>query len=137
MQALRQAQGERAPFGLSLPKPMRPLDKLRARQPAAAASLGSNSSNGLVTIGPTESYRQEVLAGGHLGDTDAFRSVVPDAGRAGAVLFVNMDAIKSAMSQVMAGDPGFAANIAPLKAIGYSTWVDGGVAHMSFEVGTD
>lgn len=113
------------------------LDKVRATQPAATAFLGSDSSGDLVAIGPTQSYRQEVLAGGHLGDTDAFRSVVPDAGRAGSVLFVNMDEVKAAMSQLAAGDPAVESNIAPLQAIGFSTWVDGGIAHMSFEVGTD
>jgi hypothetical protein len=113
------------------------LDKVRARQPAAASTLGSNSSGDLVAIGPTESYRQEVLAGGHLASTDAFRSVVPEADRAGALLFVNVDELEPGISQLAAGDSQITSNITPLKAIGLSTWVDGDVAHMSFEISTN
>jgi hypothetical protein len=113
------------------------LDKVRAKQPAAASALGSDSQGDLVAVGPTESYRQQVLAGGHLGDTEAFRSVVPEADHAGALLFVNVDELQPAISQLAAGDSDITSNITPLKAIGLSTWVDGDVAHASFEISTD
>jgi hypothetical protein len=115
----------------------RVLDKVRAKQPSAASVLGSDSSGDLVAVGPTQSYRQEVLAGGHLGDTDAFRSVVPEADRAGTILFVNVDELEPAISQLAAGDADISSNISPLKAIGLSTWVDGGVAYTSFEISTN
>ena len=50
------------------------LAKLRAQAHGSAATLGSDSSGDLVAIGPTAAYRQQILAGGHLGDTDAFRA---------------------------------------------------------------
>lgn len=99
--------------------------------------LGSDSSGDLVAIGPSAAYRQKVLTGGHLGDTDAFRSVVPQADRAGAVLFVNVDAVENGLGDLLEGDTQSAENIGPLKAIGFSTWLDGDVARASFEVTTD
>jgi len=90
-----------------------------------------------VAIGPTPAYRQEVLAGGHLGDTEAFRGVVPDAGDAGVVVFVDVDALDQVMSQLATGDQEVVDNLAPLKALGFSSWMDGDVARMSLKVSTD
>jgi hypothetical protein len=113
------------------------LDKLRGQSQDAAQMLGSDSSDDLVAIGPSAAYRQKVLTGGHLGETDAFRSVVPDADRAGAVLFVNADAMEVGLGDLIDGDAQTAENINPLKAIGFSTWLDGDVAHASFRITTD
>ena len=70
------------------------LDKLRAKT-GRPAFLGSDSSGDLVVIGPTPEYRQHVLAGGHLGDDDTFRSVVPDAGAASSVFYVDIDVARA------------------------------------------
>jgi uncharacterized protein DUF3352 len=113
------------------------LDKLRGQSPDAEDMLGSDSSGDLVAIGPSAAYRQKVLTGGHLGDTDTFRSVVPEADRAGAVLFVNVDAVENGLGDLLEGDTQSAENLEPLKAIGFSTWLDGDVARASFEVTTD
>ena len=43
------------------------LDKIRARA-RRPAFLDSDTQNGLVAVGPSADYRQQVLAGGHLGD---------------------------------------------------------------------
>ena len=77
------------------------LDKLRAKDPHSAAALGSDSSGDLIAVGPTESYRKQVLAGGHLGDSDAFTSVLPDAAHASVVVFVNVDVLQKAISQAL------------------------------------
>jgi hypothetical protein len=113
------------------------LDKLRGQSSDAAQMLGSDTAGDLVAIGPSAAYRQKVLAGGHLGDTDAFRSVVPDADRAGAVLYVNVDAVQRGLGHLLGDDAATVSNIEPLRAIGFSSWVDGEVAHTSFEVSTN
>ena len=113
------------------------LDKLRAAGTTSPAALGSDSSGDLVAIGPTAAYRQEILAGGHLGDTDAFRSVVPDADHAGVVVFVDLDDLQKMVGQLAAGDDQVTSNLAPLKAFGFSGWVDDDVARTSLKISTD
>jgi hypothetical protein len=113
------------------------LDKLRAHDPGGATALGSDSSDGLVVIGPTAAYRQQVLAGGHLGDTDTFRSVVPNAGDASVVLFADLDDLQKIAAQALDGDQEAVDNLAPLRAFGFSGWVDGDVAHTSLKISTD
>jgi hypothetical protein len=89
-------------------------------------------------IGPSADYRRQVLAGGSLGDDDAFTSVVPDAEHSSTVLFVDVDALEPAIrkladSQVSGG----LEDLMPLRAVGMSTWTDDGVARFSFELTTN
>jgi hypothetical protein len=113
------------------------LDKLRSHVPGGTTVLGSDSGHGLVVVGPTAAYRQEVLAGGHLGDTDAFRGVVPDAGDASVVVYVNVDDLQKMVAQLSGDDREVADNIAPLKALGFSGWTDDGVARTSLTISTN
>ena len=113
------------------------LATLRGQSSDAEQMLGSDSAGDLVAVGPSAAYRQKVLSGGDLGGTDAFRSVVPDADHAGAVLFVNVDAVETGLGDLLQGDAQTAANVRPLRAIGFSTWLDGDVARTSFRVTTD
>jgi Protein of unknown function (DUF3352) len=115
----------------------RVLDKLRAKTGSDLAFLGSDSSGDLVAIGPTAAYRQHLLDGGNLGDDDTFRGVVPDAGDASSVLFVNMDSLEPAITKAAAGDQETLDNITPLRAMGMSTWNDGGTIKFSFKVTTN
>ena len=116
----------------------RVLDKIRAQAgtDSGSAVLSSDSSGDLVAVGPTPAYRQSVLAGGHLGDTDAFRSVIPDADHASLVLFVNVDDLEKALSQADGGDQQVTSNVAPLQAFGFSAWLDGDVARTSLKIST-
>ena len=90
-----------------------------------------------MAIGPTASYRKEILAGGHLGDTDAFRAVVPDAGHASLVFYVDLDNLDKVVSQLSAGDQQVADNLKPLRALGFSMWTDGDAARTSLKISTD
>jgi hypothetical protein len=114
------------------------LDKIRAQAGDAGSSvLASDSSGDLVAIGPTPAYRKSVLAGGALGDTDAFRSVIPDADHASAVFFVDVDDLEQALSQADGGSQQIASNVAPLQAFGFSAWLDGDVARTSLKISTN
>jgi hypothetical protein len=113
------------------------LDKLRAKT-GNPAFLGSDASDGLVAIGPSEDYRKQVLAGGDLGGNDAFTSVVPDAEHASGVVYVNVDALEPALRRRSSGeDSQDLANLTPLRALGLSTWTDGGVIRFSLKVTTN
>jgi hypothetical protein len=113
------------------------LVKLREKDSSSSATLDSDSSGDLVAIGPTAAYRQEILAGGHLGDSDAFRGVIPDAAHASAVLYVNIDDLEHAISQASVDDKVIIDNVSPLRAIGFSSWMDGEVARTSFKITTN
>src|SRR5262249_13879036 len=112
------------------------LDKIRAKA-GDLPLLGSDSSQDLVVLGPSAAYREQVLAGGDLGDDATFTGVVPDAGHASSVVYVDMDALQQAITQADAGDQQTLANLTPLKAIGLSAWTDDGVARFSLKISTD
>jgi hypothetical protein len=116
------------------------LDKLRQKagsDPSSTTPLESDSAGDLVVVGPSPDYRKLVLAGGNLGSTAAFRSVVPEADRAGQVLYVNIDDLQHAISQASGGDQSVTDNVAPLQAFGFSSWIDGQVAHTSTQISTN
>ncbi len=115
------------------------LDKIRTRagSDAGSAALSSDSSGDLVAVGPTPAYRQSVLAGGHLGDTEAFRNVIPDADHASVVFFLDVDDLEKALSQLDGGDQQVTSNVAPLQAFGFSAWLEGDVARTSLEISTN
>jgi hypothetical protein len=112
------------------------LQKIKAHEPGTAA-LDTDSSGDLVAIGPTPAYRQQVLAGGHLGDTDAFRAVIPDAGHASVVVYLNVDDLDKVVSQLASGDQQVVDNVAPLRSLGFSAWMDSDVARTSLKISTD
>ena len=109
----------------------------RAAGPGAAGVLASRSEGDTVVVGPDAAYRADVLGSGGLGDSDTFTDVVPDAERASAVLYVDVDAFDTLVAQASAGDPEAAQNLEPLAAIGAAGWVDGDVSHARLRITTD
>jgi hypothetical protein len=106
------------------------LDKVRKRiGEQMSEPLRSRSSGDAVAIGPNDDYLAEIVGDGVLGDTEAFRDVVPEAERAGAVVFVNFDAADAWLDALAEGDQEAKDNLEPLKALGVSTWQDGDTGH--------
>ena len=112
------------------------LDKIRAKA-GDVPFLGSDSAGGLVAIGPSAEYRRHVLDGGGLGDSDAFTSVVPDAGNASSLFYVDIDALEPSIKKAAAGDQETLDNVTPLRSLGASSWSEGDVFRFSFKVATD
>jgi hypothetical protein len=112
------------------------LDKIRARA-GDLAFLGSDTQDGLVAVGPSADYRQQVLHGGDLGDDATFRGAVPDAGDASSLFYVNIDALEPSITKAAAGDQATVDNVKPLQAVGLSSWNDDGVIRFSFKVSTN
>lgn len=105
--------------------------------PLAGRVLGSDSAEGLTAIGPDADYRAQVLAGGKLGDMEAFREVLPEAERASGLFFVNFDAGGGWLARLASGDATVLENVEPLRAFGASSWRDGTTLHARVRLTTD
>jgi hypothetical protein len=106
------------------------LDKVRKRigEPMSEP-LHSRSAGDAVAIGANDDYLAKIIDDGGLGDSEAFRDVVREADRAGAILFVNFDAGDAWLDALAEGDQQARDNLEPLKALGISTWQDGDTGH--------
>lgn len=113
------------------------LEKLRSAAPELAELIPSQADGDFVAVSPNDDYRSELVDSGTLGDSAAFRSVVGDADRAGAVLFVDFDAGNEWLAGLAAGDPTSKENLEPLSAFGISAWRDGDVSHGVVRLTTD
>lgn len=107
------------------------VDKIRTLAGPRADALVVEEGDGVVAFGLAADYVRELADEGGLGDQATFQDVVPDADDAGAVFFLDLDAVEQWVSQGMeqAGDTGPRAqkvqeNLAPLRALGISASVD-------------
>jgi hypothetical protein len=114
------------------------LDKLRASADGADGGIIDSDAKGdVVAIGPDADYRAVLLEDGGLGDSDVFKSVVEHADDAAAIVYVNFDAGDDWLAELAGDDAEVHDNLAPLKALGLSSWVDDDVAHAVIKVTTD
>jgi hypothetical protein len=115
----------------------RVLDIITAQLGPDADLLVVEQSEDLVVVGLQQAYVDRLLGEGTLRDLDAFRDVVPEADRAAGALFVNFDAGDGWLDALADGDEEAAANLAPLDALGMSSWRDGDVQHGLVRLTTD
>jgi hypothetical protein len=117
------------------------VDKLKAAAGPQADVVTVRSGDGVVVLGLSPSYVDRVMSEGGLGSVQAFGDVVPHAGDAASLLYVDFDAGDWAtrLGDLVSGDgPDVRANLAPLHALGVSGWVDGdGVSHGLLRLTTD
>jgi hypothetical protein len=118
------------------------VEKLKSLAGAGGDIVSVRSKGDTVAIGTDKDYVATLLEDGDLGDTPAFTTVVPEAGRATSVLYVNFDAGSGWAAQladlVSDGDAQVKANIKPLDAFGASTWQDDDdVQHALLRLTTD
>ena len=103
------------------------IDKLKAAAGPRSDVVVVRSRGDLVAVGTDRGYVDSLLQDGDLGDSAAFREVVPEAGRASGVFFVDFDA--GGWSERLAdlgsdGDASVRENVKPLDALGVSSWED-------------
>jgi hypothetical protein len=103
-----------------------------------------DASDDAVVIATSQEYADDLLASGHLGSADQYRSAVPDADEASGVLYLDFDSKwRDAIADAIAADEGdgagrqFDENTRPLKSLGISTWSDGGVTHTLVKLATN
>ncbi len=112
-----------------------------------AGLVGVSAGEDVVAIGPSASWREEVVDGGNLGDSERYRDVVPDNGPLVSVTYADVDVVADVVIEFMEaleeafstgfGDlPGAEAptadtdmdeireNLEPLAAFGSSSWLD-------------
>jgi Protein of unknown function (DUF3352) len=76
-----------------------------------------------------ESYARQLAAGGHLGDQKSFRAVVPDAGSAQAVLYVDIAGlVDSGMAGAFGAGGPVDPNVKALGALGLTGTTSGGTS---------
>lgn len=117
------------------------LDRLTALAGPQARMLVVKHTDGLVVLGTDAEYVDTLLTKGGLGSTTSFQGVVPNADRASSVLYVGFDNGDWVQRLAdLAGPDGrqVAANLAPLDALGVSSWRDDeGVQHGLLRLTTD
>jgi hypothetical protein len=112
------------------------LDKIAAKDPTAGTVLGHDASGDNVAIGPNPDYRAELLKDGSLGDSEAFKDLIPEADKASVALFVNFDA-SDWLANLAQDDAEAKANLEPLKGLGMSSWIDGDTSHFLLRLTTE
>lgn len=118
------------------------LDKLKKAAGPDGDMVQVGTGDGVVALGLDRGYVDKLLAKGDLGSREQFRRAVPEAGRASGVVFVDFDAGDGWAEQLADllsdGDAKAKANIAPLDALGISSWSgDDGVQHGLLRLSTD
>ena len=118
------------------------LDRLLAQVPVGAGdTLVRSSGDGYVVLGLDEAYVDALTTDAGLGDTDTFREVVPEADRVSGGVYVDFDAAdwsNRLAEEMFPGEPEVAANLAPLAALGLTSWLDDeDVQHGLFRLSTD
>jgi hypothetical protein len=118
------------------------VEKLKAAAGPGGRIVEVRSKGDVVSVGLDADYVESLLHNGDLGSSAAFRRVVPEADRAGGVLFVNFDAGKGWAEELADllsdGDREVTENIAPLDALGASSWQDDQqVQHLRARLTTD
>ncbi len=124
------------------------IDKVKSAFGPDADILVAEPTEDGVAVGVNPDYVGALAAGGSLGDEESFKGVVPNADDATGALYVNFDA-GSGWAEEFANDMSWAttdgeksdssarANVAPLDALGASTWSDGDIQRGLFRLTTD
>lgn len=106
--------------------------------------LNVDDAGGKVAIGPGDYAGNELLKNGDLGEKHNFADAVPDADKAGAILYVDFDsAWRDLLVKAVTDEEGASSgnvldeNTKPLRSLGISSWIDGGVTHALFKLTTD
>ena len=122
------------------------LDKLRRALPPSKAKLVVERGEGVVAFGFDADYVAALADTGQLGSEPRFRDAVPEAERSAASGFVDFDAGNGWFERLVADHARQAegrdaeqvrGNIAPLDALGLSTWYDEGRQHGLLRLSTD
>jgi hypothetical protein len=86
-----------------------------------------------VRIGLAPEYVDALGTDGALGDSPGFERVLPEADRSGSAVYLDFDAADGwadrLATELSGGDPEVQRNVAPLDALGASSWTEDGVQH--------
>ncbi|MGH3364418.1 MAG: DUF3352 domain-containing protein [Nocardioidaceae bacterium] len=107
------------------------VDKIKRALGPQSEALVVEEGDGVVALGLDPDYVKGLAAEGDLGSDASFQDVVPDADRANSVFYLDIDEVEGWVIQAMqqGGQIGpdekkVLDNLAPLRALGMSSWVD-------------
>ncbi|MFI6319833.1 DUF3352 domain-containing protein [Nonomuraea sp. NPDC050556] len=80
--------------------------------------FGKVAGDGVFTVGTTEDYAKKLSQQGNLGDSETFKTAIPNAGDANYALFVDLDKVEKFYLGSVEGDD--KANLEVLRAVGLS-----------------
>lgn len=121
------------------------VDKIKRALGPQSEALVVEEGDGVVALGLDPDYVKGLAAQGDLGSDASFQEVVPGADRANSVFYLDIDEVEGWVIQAMqqGGQIGpdekkVLDNLAPLRALGASSWVDeegnaGGLLRLSTE----
>jgi Protein of unknown function (DUF3352) len=135
----------RIPAGIRIkgdPDKIRPIiTKLKKAAGPQSGIVKVRSGDDSVAIGLSRRYVKTLAGHGGLGSLISFQDAVPNADAASGVFYLNFDAGSGWADQLADvlsdGDPKVRSNIAPLDALGISSWQDGPVQHALLRLTTD
>lgn len=139
------------PVGLTLhgdaPKINTLITKVEEKLGQSLSDLGieTRTAGSKMVLSPSKEYADDVARKGGLGEDGEFAEVVPDADRAGAILYLDFSSAWRSALVSLAEDMGtphdqvdkVEQNLTPLKAVGLSSWLDGTVSHVLLKVSTN
>lgn len=113
------------------------LAKIAPQMGEQASLLETETDGDYVALGANADYRSALAEDGGLGGTDAYRSVIEESDKAGALVFLNFNAAGDWLTSMTGDDPTVTDNVEPLAAFGISGWVEDGVSHGLVKLTTD
>ncbi|NUR92132.1 MAG: DUF3352 domain-containing protein [Nonomuraea sp.] len=97
-----------------------------------APQIAKVPGDGSLTVATTDEYAKKLAEAGTLGDSETFKTAIPDAGAATCGLFDDLDQVEKYYLQTMQGED--KANAEKLKAVGLSGKQTGSEATFSLRV---
>lgn len=121
------------------------VDKVKKAIGPDGDMVVTEQGKGAVALGLSHDYVHTLAGAGSLGSQAAFQDVVPDADKAGAAVYVDLDAVERWVTQGMDESGSTASaketvrdNLGPLRALGMSSWVeDDRSQHLRLRLTTD
>lgn len=121
------------------------ISKMEAKQGKTLADSGVavEGGNGKVTVSFKARYAKALQGKGNLGDNAALKRVVPEADKASAVVYVDLNSRwRQAIAKALDSDSSssrqqFLVNTEPLGALGLSSWSEDDTSHLLVELTTD
>lgn len=106
------------------------------------AGVQTRDQGDKIALATSRGYADDLLKSGSLGDQKRFRDAVPDADKAAAVGYADLDGpwatsvLKTLQGQGRAADEA-RRNLEPLRAVGMRSWLDGKVSHAQLRITLD
>jgi hypothetical protein len=108
------------------------LERLLTDSGTTAPQIAKVAADGRLVLASSQEYAARLAQDGTLGDSETFKTAIPDAGSATAALYVDLDKIEKLYLKDLTGDE--RASVQALRAIGMSARQSGDTTSFSLRV---